>query len=71
MTSYTAINYITSLITIIGQTFTTFFSMPLFHYENIAVTLGSVLLFDFIITIILTFALNLPTRGIESWTKEK
>lgn len=72
MSEYNAYTYLRHISTIMGQIMYFLFNVPLVQETGeSSITLGHLLIFDFIVTLVLTFALNLPTRGITSWSKGK
>ena len=64
MNQYHAIEWLLDLFNIMGATLQGLFVMPVFTFDDVTVNIGQLLVFDFIVTILLKFALNLPTSGI-------
>lgn len=64
MNSYYAYDWILDFIRIMGTTLQGLFTMPVFTVNGVNVHIGQLLVFDFIVTMLLKFAINLPTSGI-------
>lgn len=64
MNTYFAYDWLMDFVRIMGATIQGIFVMPVFTINQTTVHIGQILVFDFIVTILLKFAINLPTSGI-------
>lgn len=64
MSTNTVWDWIYELIRVMGAGIQTAFVLPVFQINGVTVHFGQILLFDFIVTLLLKFAVNLPTSGI-------